>query len=260
MTQHPSTGPPVRPIRNAVIDAGGWSAVLASTDGLLPDDVVATLGSELAEVARLVAERERAAPPAHPQPAVPDGAHALLALIAARAGEIRHRDQLIAVAAAVELAHRATRHHAAVMDRAADDLDGVRRLNQQRVLDGDWSITEAATLTAGVGPGAYRVLVRGYGAAEVASLLSPFRGRAGTPVEAHLGHAAIALGALVAGLPGADRGVAVDGTLQLPLGTLWPGAQGAGLAKTAHLLLVLCGSSADPAGEALVDVTPATAR
>ena len=42
--------------------------------------------------------------------------------------------------------------------------------NARVVLDGDWSITQAAVLVADIGPAAYRCLVRGYGSTQVGQL------------------------------------------------------------------------------------------
>jgi hypothetical protein len=117
-----------------------------------------------------------------------EGTHALLALAGARLGSGWSSSRLVAAAAAVEQAHRATRHHGAV----ADDGLGARAANTWHVLDGDWSITEAATLAAELGPVAYRLLVRGYGAAQLARL-----GGGGAAAVA-LFPAAISLGAFVA--------------------------------------------------------------
>ena len=169
--------------------------------GPLPPELLLALRTELERAAAVVAARERAAPP---EPSVAEGSHALLALLAARAGRLRREDQLIGVAAAVELAHRATCHHAAIVDRGLGSAEEIRRLNRRRVLDGDWSITQAALLAADVGPAAYRILVRGYGAAEV----SPLRGGSppATAAGPQLAYAALALGALVAGVACGDAG------------------------------------------------------
>jgi hypothetical protein len=86
-----------------------------------------------------------------------DGVHALTCLVAAGPFGGYDPRRLIDVAGAVELAYRATRHH----DEVVDTGD-----NRAPVLAGDWAITQAALLVADDGPQAYRILVRGYGAAQ----------------------------------------------------------------------------------------------
>ena len=142
--------------------------------------------TELDDVERRVADLERSAP------ALPadDGVHAFVALASARLGDAWEPRQLIDVAAAVELAYRATRHHAGVVNAPPDVLQG---RNTAAVLDGDWSITQAAVLVSDVGPTAYRLLVRGYGATQLATLSS------GTDRLALI-RAAVSLGGLIAGV------------------------------------------------------------
>lgn len=176
----------------ARVPAAGWrdaadACALAAVDAgrALPSSLVSAWRAELDAVEARVRVLERTAPgsPALAS-AVGDGAHALLALAGARLGDRWVSAQLIDVAAAVELAYRATRHHDAVSDRA-------HASNKRRVLDGDWAITEAAVLVADVGPVAYRMLVRGYGAAQLVRL------EPGEPVLSLL-PTAVSLGALVA--------------------------------------------------------------
>jgi hypothetical protein len=168
-------------------DATDACARVAIEAGLaFPLPLVSAWRGELDAVETRVRALERSAPgsPAL-DPAAGDGAHALLALASARLGTGWLRGQLIDVAAAVELAYRATRHHDAVSDCS-------HASNKQRVRDGDWAITEAAVLVADVGPVAYRLLVRGYGAAQLVRL------EPGEPVLSLL-PTAVSLGALVAG-------------------------------------------------------------
>jgi hypothetical protein len=181
--------------------------------------------TELDDVERRVSDLERSAP------ALPadDGVHAFVALASARLGDAWDPRQLIDVAAAVELAYRATRHHAGVLNAAARERspvtarerspvtarerspvtvhdgspvhdrspvatrDRMSGRNTAAVLDGDWSITQAAVLVSDVGPTAYRLLVRGYGATQLAELLS------GTDRLALI-QAAVSLGGLIAGV------------------------------------------------------------
>ncbi len=151
--------------------------------------------TELDDVERRVSDLERSAP------ALPadDGVHAFVALASARLGDAWEPRQLIDVAAAVELAYRATRHHAGVLNAAVHDRspaaapDRTAGRNTAAVLDGDWSITQAAVLVSEVGPTAYRLLVRGYGATQLAKLLS------GTDRLALI-RAAVSLGGLIAGV------------------------------------------------------------
>lgn len=145
--------------------------------------------TELDEVEQRVARLERAAP----EPTPDDGVHAFVALATARLADDWDPQGLIDVAAAVELAHRATRHHSVVINTTPVDA---RYQNVAVVLDGDWSITQAALLVADIGPAAYRILVRGYGATQVGQLSG-----VGDPLG--LVRAAVALGALVAELPAA---------------------------------------------------------
>lgn len=134
---------------------------------------------------------------AHASPA--DGLHALVALAVARLGDMWEPRQLVDVAAAVELAYRASHQHRRVVNGFGHDgshASGVRP-NTQAVLDGDRSITQAAVLVADVGPEAYRLLVRGYGATQVGQLCD-------APAPTALVEAAVGLGALVAGVSAAD--------------------------------------------------------
>lgn len=132
-----------------------------------------------------------------PLPATPGGGvHALLVLAGARLGESWEPRWLIDLAAAVELAHHAILLHAGVRDGPPGDT-GRRAHNVRQVLDGDFAITQAALLAAGVSPAAYRMLVRGYGACQVASLVP-----SAEPVSriAPLATTAVGLGALIAGV------------------------------------------------------------
>jgi hypothetical protein len=132
-----------------------------------------------------------------PASALDDGMHALVVLATARLGTVWAVDDLLDVACAVELADRATRHHDAVADRLEDPRVGFgRRRNVLAVLDGDLSITQAAVLVADVGSTAYRILVRGYGGAQVARLRGDL-----VAARVALLQAATSLGALVAGVP-----------------------------------------------------------
>jgi hypothetical protein len=155
--------------------------------------------TELDEVEQRVARLERSAP----EPDSDDGVHAFVALATARLADEWDPQRLIDVAAAVELAHRATRHHAAILNATPDDARSQNVSASQSVsasqnvtvvLDGDWSITQAAVLVADIGPAAYRILVRGYGATQVGQL-------AGVSDPLGLVRAAVALSALVAELP-----------------------------------------------------------
>lgn len=143
-----------------------------------------------------------------------DGLHALVALATARLGTRWSAAQLLDVAAAVELAHRATRHHDAVADQTAGAP--THGGNRQHVLDGDWSITQAAVLAADVGPRAYRLLVRGYGMAQLARLEPDRAGRRTVELLA----TAAALGGYVAAVPEAESacvyGDAVSATAIAP--------------------------------------------
>lgn len=152
---------------------------------------------------------------------LPVGVHALLTLAGARLGAQWLRAQLVDAAAAVELAHRAVTQHEAVRDRPSAGLPAnapppVEPLpttnNKEHVLGGDWSITQAARLVADIGPSAYRLLVRGWGAAQLTRL------ETGASSDRNvLFDTAISLGALAAGVPIAasgrsalDRGVAAQ--------------------------------------------------
>ncbi len=149
--------------------------------------------AELDEVERRVGLLECAAPKA----SAVDGLHAFVALATARLADAWDPAQLIDVATAVELAHRASQHHRLVVDTAVDSKmrqDGERCPNARVVLDGDWSITQAAVLVADIGPAAYRCLVRGYGSTQVGQIF-------GDAEPLALMKAAVELAALVAGLP-----------------------------------------------------------
>jgi hypothetical protein len=122
-------------------------------------------------------------------PMADDGLLAFVVLASARLGDLWERQQLVDVAAAVELAHRASRHHRHVVEFGRVDQ---ARTNSAAILAGDWAITQAAVLVAGVGPTAYRLLVRGYGATQAAQL-------GNVPAPAALVDAGVALGALIAG-------------------------------------------------------------
>ncbi len=173
--------PPPRGVWRQLVDAVARSA------GPFPRPLLRSWRAELDAVEALVRLLERTAPAAA-GPVPREGVHALLALAGARLGSGWSSSRLVSAAAAVELAHRATRHHSAV----ADDGVGARAANTWHVLDGDWSITEAATLAAELGPVAYRLLVRGYGAAQLARLGGD------RAAAAALFPAAISLGAFVA--------------------------------------------------------------
>jgi hypothetical protein len=149
--------------------------------------------AELDEVERRVAVLECAAPVDSPD----DGLHAFVALATARLADAWDPAQLIDAATAVELAHRASQHHRLVVDTAVDSTmgpDAGRCPNARVVLDGDWSITQAAVLVAGIGPAAYRCLVRGYGSTQVGQIF-------GDSEPLALMKAAVELAALVADLP-----------------------------------------------------------
>jgi hypothetical protein len=149
--------------------------------------------AELDEVERRVALLESAAPVDWAD----DGLHAFVALATARLADSWDPAQLIDVATAVELAHRASQHHRLVVDTVVDAAkgpDGERRPNARVVLDGDWSITQAAVLVAGIGPAAYRCLVRGYGSTQVGQIF-------GDAEPLALMKTAVDLAALVADLP-----------------------------------------------------------
>ena len=173
--------------------------------GLVSPALVRHWRAELDEVERRVALLEFAAPVA----CATDGLHAFVALASARVADAWDPAQLIDAATAVELAHRASRHHRLVVDTAVDTavgravdaavdapnaVDGDRYPNARVVLDGDWSITQAAVLVAGIGPAAYRCLVRGYGSTQVGQIF-------GDAEPLALMKAAVELAALVAELP-----------------------------------------------------------
>jgi hypothetical protein len=145
--------------------------------------------AELDEVERRVALLECAAPAG----SAVEGLHAFAALATARLADAWDPAQLIDVATAVELAHRASQHHRRVVDTPTMP-DGERCPNARVVLDGDWSITQAAVLVADIGPTAYRCLVRGYGSTQVGQMF-------GDADPLALMRAAVDLGALVAGVP-----------------------------------------------------------
>lgn len=141
-----------------------------------------------------------------------DGLHAFVALATARLADAWDPAQLIDVATAVELAHRASQHHRRVVD-APTMSDGEKCPNGRVVLDGDWSITQAAVLVADIGPAAYRCLVRGYGSTQVGQLF-------GDAEPLALMKAAVELAGMVAGLPDdAVRGLWATAT-GVRLGTL----------------------------------------
>ncbi|HTC70807.1 MAG TPA: hypothetical protein VK662_14650 [Acidothermaceae bacterium] len=146
------------------------------------------LRTELDEVEGRVGSIERSAP----RRSAGDGLHALVALATARVADSWDPGMLSDVATAVELAYRASLHHRVVTDARGA---GRRFPNTTVVLDGDWSITQAAVLVADIGPAAYRILVRGYGATQVGQL-------SGVADPLSLMRAAVALGTLVAvGIP-----------------------------------------------------------
>jgi hypothetical protein len=186
---------------------GAWQAQLDDLQraaGPLPRRLLASWRIELdAAEARVRAAGWRL-PATDPLPS--DGMHALLVLAGARLGRRWDVHQLIDAAAAVELADRAVRWHGAVRDGPPGNP---RRHghNVTQVLGGDLAITQAALLVAEIGPAAYRLLVRGYGAAQL-TRFAPV----GTVGPAPLQAAALALGALVGGLDEvASTGVASTG-------------------------------------------------
>lgn len=161
--------------------------------GLVSPALVRHWRAELDEVERRVALLEYAPPVA----CASDGLHAFVALASARVADAWDPAQLIDAATAVELAHRASQHHRQVVDTAVDSTkgpDGDRWPNARVVLDGDWCITQAAVLVAGIGPAAYRCLVRGYGSRQVGQIF-------GDAEPLALMKAAVELAALVADLP-----------------------------------------------------------
>jgi hypothetical protein len=161
------------------------------------------LRTELDEVEGRVGSIERSAP----RRSAGDGLHAFVALATARVADSWDPGLLSDVATAVELAYRASLHHRVVTDASAASVTDarpasvtdaragkVRFPNTTVVLDGDWSITQAAVLVADIGPAAYRLLVRGYGATQVGELC-------GVADPLGLMRAAVALGVLVAEAP-----------------------------------------------------------
>lgn len=171
----------------SVVDACAWTA------GPFVPSLLTAWRRELDDVQQRVAALRGDVPVATGvADPLPVGVHALLTLAGARLGALWRADQLIAAAAAVELARRAVLQHEAVRDR--DQCVGP--LNKQHVLRGDWSITQAARLVADIGPSAYRLLVRGWGAAQLTRLHS-----GAASARNVLFDTAISLGALTAGVP-----------------------------------------------------------
>jgi hypothetical protein len=171
---------------------GAWRDVVddaTSRLGPVSPALVRHWRSELDEVERRVALLECSAPVS----SAADGLHAFVALATARLSDAWDPAQLVDVATAVELAHRASQHHRRVVD-VATKPDGERCSNARVVLDGDWSITQAAVLVADIGPAAYRCLVRGYGLTQVGQLF-------GDAEPLALMKAAVDLAALVAEVP-----------------------------------------------------------
>jgi hypothetical protein len=176
----------VRAWRDLVDDA-------TSRLGLVSPALVRHWRAELDEVEGRVALLECSAP----VDSADDGLHAFVALATARLADSWDPAQLIDAATAVELAHRASQHHRLVVDTAVDSKmrpDGERCPNARVVLDGDWSITQAAVLVADIGPAAYRCLVRGYGSTQVGQIF-------GDAEPLALMKAAVELAALVADIP-----------------------------------------------------------
>ncbi len=180
--------------------SGGWSGVVdrcAREAGPFPEPILQAWREEVGAVEDLVRSLERAVPGgAYRAACLDDGVHALVTVASARFGTAWSPMQLRDVASAVELAYRAVRHHGEVVD----SREGARATcagNRRHVLDGDWSITQAARLTAEVGPAAYRLLVRGYGLVQLARLEG--RDDAGVLLPT-----ARALGALVSGVNAVD--------------------------------------------------------
>lgn len=194
-----------------------WRSVVdacARAAGPFDPSLVAAWRSEMDDVqARLAALRGDVPIAAGVADPLPEGVHALLTLAGARLGTVWRCDQLVDAAAAAELAHRAVLRHDAVLDQPplpAHTAGGALPLNTEHVLGGDWSITQAARLVADIGPSAYRVLVRGWGAAQLTRL------RTGASSERDVLFAtAVSLGALTAGLP-ADIALASRGDRDLP--------------------------------------------
>ena len=152
--------------------------------------------NEIDDVERRVADLDPSSGDGHGSA---DGLHAFVALASRPARRRVGPRQLVDVAAAVELAYRASHQHRRVVNGVGSHLPAASgvRLNTKAVLDGDRSITQAAVLVADVGPEAYRLLVRGYGATQVGQLCD-------APAPTALIEAAVGLGALVAGVSAAD--------------------------------------------------------
>ncbi len=161
----------------AEVDAGTRGP--ATWEGL-PDEVEIAVGplpagwraqwrAELAAVRSRVGRLERTEPPPGHAPA---GLHALVTIATVRRSARWVPGHLIDAAAAIELAYRATLHHAGVVDDspAARGTPGSGSQNRARILDGDWAITQAAVLVAAISPQAYREVVRGYGGAQLTGL------------------------------------------------------------------------------------------
>lgn len=207
----------VEPAAGTIRAAPRWRAIVdacAADAGPLPSRLPPLWRHELDDVQARVEllERSALAPIAHGDVVDGrDGVHALVALAGARLGGMWERERLIDVACAVELAYRATLWHEEVRDRGLSSGAD----NRRHVLDGDWSITQAAVLVADLGPVAYRLLVRGYGAAQLARLQL-----ADVSSRIALIPTAVALGALVADAPAgaawAAWAVANDGSLVPP--------------------------------------------
>jgi hypothetical protein len=196
------------------LDPWRWVVVAAQQAvGPFPVALAAAWSAELDVVQELVAAVETGAPPR--AGAAPDGALALVCLAGARLGGGWAPSQLVEAAAAVELADRAVRHHADVADRPY--IDRTAPVNRRPILDGDWSITRAASLAAGIGPAAYRALVRGYGCVQLAALAGAsagpsLAGGSGFCADAGgLARAAAAMGLIVSGRPAQDFGSAPGG-------------------------------------------------
>lgn len=218
---------------DASADASRWRSVIercARDAGPFDPSLLASWRREMDGVAaRLAALRREAPVVAVAADPLPAGVHALLAIAGARLGSVWRPEQLVDAATAMELARHAVLQHAAVRDRDVDGRGGtpgdgatagdgatggdascgerpieVAPLNKLHVLHGDWSITQAARLVADIGPAAYRVLVRGWGAAQLIRLRTGQAAAAGVLFDT-----AISLGALTAG-------VALDAARAMP--------------------------------------------
>lgn len=203
---------------DASADASRWRSVIercARDAGPFDPSLLASWRREMDGVAaRLAALRREAPVVAVAADPLPAGVHALLAIAGARLGSVWRPEQLVDAATAMELAWHAVLQHAAVRDRDVDGRGGdascggrpieVAPLNKLHVLHGDWSITQAARLVADIGPAAYRVLVRGWGAAQLIRLRTGQAAAAGVLFDT-----AISLGALTAG-------VALDAARAMP--------------------------------------------